>query len=186
MMFPEFDARPMTAVERLKAVIKETSRIKAAREAMAFENLLAVLEYVPPATLAPVSRLATTAIEVAGRLAGVAPGLARQAPMLGTGINFVATNVPGSPVPIYLAGHKMAETIGMIPLTATLGYGVAIVSYNRNLYLGLMAEPNLMPDVGYMKSRIKETLHELTAALPKPVTAPAPATPAPIEPRQVA
>ena len=186
MMFPEFDARPMTAVERLRAVIKETSRIKAAREAMAFENLLAMLEYVPPATLAPVARLATSAIEVAGRLAGVAPRLARSAPMLGTGISFVATNVPGSPVPIYLAGHKMAETIGMIPLTATLGYGVAIVSYNRNLYLGLMAEPNLMPDVGFMKSRVKETLHELTAALPKAVTAAAPARPAPIEPRQVA
>ena len=169
MMFPEFDARTMPAVDRLKAVIKETSQIKAAREAMAFENLLAALDYLPPATLGLTSRLLTSAIEGGGRLASAAPRFARRAPKLGTGISFIATNVPGSPVPVYLAGHQMADTVGMIPLTATLGYGVAILSYNRNLYLGLTAEPNLMPDVGFMKSRIKETLRELIARVPKDI-----------------
>ncbi len=183
LMFPEFDAEPMAAVDRLKAVTRETSRIKAAREAIAFQNLLATLDYIPPRTLAQVSRLVTSAIEGAGRLTGRAPRIARRAHILGVGINFVATNVPGSPVPIYLAGHQMAETVGMIPLTATLGYGVAIVSYNRNLYLGLMAEPNLMPDVGFMKSRIKETFRELIAAVPKAV---APASLAPPATREVA
>ncbi len=89
-------------------------------------------------------------------------------------------------MPIYLAGHQMVETAGMIPLTATLGYGVAIVSYNRNLYLGLMAEPNLMPDVGFMKSRIKETFRELIAAVSKPVVPASPALLAPPATREVA
>jgi uncharacterized protein DUF1298 len=114
MMFPEFDARPMTAVERLKAVIKETSRIKVAREPMAFENL-ATLDYIPPATLRVTSQLLTAALGGSGRLTGSAPQLTRRAPMLGTGISFVATNIPGSPVPIYFAGHKMSETVGMVP-----------------------------------------------------------------------
>jgi len=177
MMFPEFDAKPMTAVDRLKAVTRETSRIKAAREAIAFQNLLATLDYIPPRMLAQISRLVTSAIEGSGWLTGRAPRIARRAQILGLGINFVATNVPGSPVPIYLAGHQMVETAGMIPLTATLGYGVAIVSYNRNLYLGLMAEPNLMPDVDFMKSRIKETFRELIAAVPKAVVPPSPGAP---------
>ncbi len=186
MMFPEFSAQPMSAVARLKAVIEETTQIKANKEALAFENLLAALDYVPPATLGVVSRLLTSAIEGAGRLAGAAPRLARLAPMVGTGINFIATNVPGAQVPVYLAGHQMAETVGMIPLTATLGYGVAILSYNRNLYIGLTAEPNLMPDVGFMKSRITEALHELIARIPKEIVPAAPAAPA-VEPtRQVA
>src|SRR5271155_4959140 len=103
MMFPEFDAEPMTAVARLKAVTAETSRIKAAREAMAFENLLATLDYVQPRTLAQVSRLVTSAIEGAGRITTLAPQIARRVQLLGMGINFVATNVPGAPVPIYLA-----------------------------------------------------------------------------------
>ena len=182
MIFPEFNARPMTAVDRLKAVVKETSRIKAAKEAAALENLMATLDYVPPAMLGLASRLATSAIEGAGRLAATAPGLARRATMLGTGINFVATNVPGLPVPIYMAGHRVVETIGMIPLTATLGYGVAIVSYNGDLVMGLMAEPNLMPDVGYMKLRVKETLRELLAAVPKPIAPAAPEAPPPAAP----
>ena len=146
MMFPEFEAEPMTAVNRLEAVVRETSRIKAAREAMAFENLLSTFDYVPPRTLALALRLVTSAIEGAGRITTLAPRIARRAQVLGVGLNFVATNVPGAPMPIYLAGHQMAEPIGMIPLTATLGYGVAITSYNGNLYIGLMAEPNLMPD----------------------------------------
>jgi len=102
--------------------------------------------------------------------------------MPGTGINFVATNVPGLPVPIYMAGHKVAETIGMIPLTATLGYGVSILSYNGDLVMGLMAEPNLMPDVGYMKLRVTETLRELLAAVPKSIAPHAPEAPPPAAP----
>jgi hypothetical protein len=178
-MFPEFDARTMPAIGRLKAVIEETSRIKAAGEATAFENLLAALDYVPPAALGLASRLLTSAIEGAGRLAGAAPRLARLAPMLGTGVNFAATNIPGLQMPVYLAGHQMAETVGLIPLSATLGYGVAILSYNGNLYLGLIAEPNLMPDVDLMKSRVKETLRELVAAVPEAIV---PAAPAPVAP----
>ena len=186
MMFPEFDAEPMTAVARLKAVVSETSRIKAAREAMAFEKLMATLDYLPPATLALSARLVTSAIEGAGWLAGAAPRIARRAQLLGMGINFVATNVPGVPVPIYLAGHEMAEPVGMMPLMPTLGYGPAIVTYNGNLYLGLLAEPNLMPDVGFMKSRIKETLRELSAGVPKEIVPTAPAAPAPAATRDVA
>ncbi len=186
MMFPEFDSQTMHPVDRLKAVIEETSRIKDAKEAVAFENLLAALDYVLPSILGLTSRVLTSAIEAGGRLAGFAPRLARRAPMLGTGINFVATNVPGAQVPVYLAGHEMADTIGMIPLTATLGYGVAILSYNRNLYIGLMAEPNLMPDLGFMKSRIKETLRELIAKVPKEIVPAAPAAPATVVTREVA
>src|SRR5208282_5507012 len=156
---------------------RETSRIKAAREAIAFQNLLATLDYIPPRMLAQISRLVTSAIEGSGWLTGRVPRIARRAQILGLGINFVATNVPGSPVPLYLPGHQMAETVGMIPLTGTLGYGVAIVSYNRNLYLGLMAEPNLMPDVGFMKSRVKRAFRELIAAVPKAVVPPSPGAP---------
>jgi len=59
---------------------------------------------------------------------------------------------------------------------------VAILSYNGDLYLGLMAEPNLMPDVGFMKSRIKETLRELIAGVPKPIAPAAPEAPPPAAP----
>lgn len=53
---------------------------------------------------------------------------------------------------MYLAGHRMLDFVGLVPLAGTLGYGVAIVSYNQSLYFGAMAEPRLMPDVEFMKS----------------------------------
>jgi diacylglycerol O-acyltransferase / wax synthase len=173
MMFPEFGAEPMPAAERLWAVATEMSRLKRAREPLAFENLLAKLDYIPPRMLRLGLRMVTSAIEGGGWLAGRAPRTARLAPMLGTGLNFVVTNVPGSSTPIYLAGHQMAETIGMVPLTATLGYGVAILSYNRSLYLGLMAEPNLMPDLGFMKSQIAQAFRELGAEASERTVVPA-------------
>ncbi len=47
-----------------------------------------------------------------------------------SGINFIATNVPGVQVPQYLLGHKCLDQIPLVPCGATLGYSVAILSYN--------------------------------------------------------
>jgi hypothetical protein len=81
------------------------------------------------------------------------------------GLNFIATNVPGPQVPVYLNGHRMVEYVGLVPLGGNLGYGVAIVSYNQNLYFGLMAEPRVMPDVHLMRAYVEEALGELRAAV---------------------
>ena len=89
------------------------------------------------------------------------------------GINFVATNVPGSQVPLYLAGHRMVDYIGLLPLGGNLGFGVPIVSYNQNLYFTMMAEPNLMPDPDRMKSLVEQVFEELKqAAIAQRVSAP--------------
>jgi hypothetical protein len=80
------------------------------------------------------------------------------------GINFIATNVPGAQVPLYLAGRKMTEMVGLVPLSANLGYNVAIVSYNQMLIFGMMAEPRLMPDVDLMQAFAAEVFIELLAA----------------------
>jgi hypothetical protein len=77
------------------------------------------------------------------------------------GINFIATNVPGVMVPQYLCGNLCLDMVPLVPLGATLGYGVAILSYNQNLYFGLMAEPRMMPDVALMRAFVDETFAEL-------------------------
>jgi hypothetical protein len=88
------------------------------------------------------------------------------------GISFVATNVPGSQVPLYLAGHRMADYVGLLPLGGNLGFGVTIVSYNQDLYFTVMAAPNLMPDPDRMKSLVEEVFKELKqAAVAKSVPA---------------
>jgi hypothetical protein len=67
-------------------------------------------------------------------------------------------------VPLYLAGRKMIEMVGLVPLGANLGYNAAIVSYNQTLVFGMMAEPRLMPEVDLMQAFATEVFIELMAA----------------------
>jgi len=163
MMFPTAPAAPMDIVERLKLIREETERIKAAGSAQALDAMMQLGDAIPPSMIGPAARAATTMLDVAGRLAQWADRAPRPEgfglPALG--INFVATNVPGVQVPQYVNGHVCLDMIPLVPLGATLGYGVAILSYYRNLYFGLMAEPHVMPDVALMKAFIDEAFAEL-------------------------
>ena len=128
---------------------------------------------VSPVIIGTLARIATAAMDTAVSLQRILPSLTRPVaqPM---GINFVATNVPGSQVPLYLAGHRMIDYVGLLPLGANLGFGVPIVSYNQNLYFTMMAEPNLMPDPDCMKSLVEQVFEELKqAAIAKSVPEPA-------------
>jgi diacylglycerol O-acyltransferase / wax synthase len=147
MMFPEVAATPMDPIERYRSVVRETERIKTAREPQGMDLLTATADSVSPSLQDLNSRMTNTAIETATRLSEFSGGMARIVAGPQMGINFIATNVPGAQVPMYLAGHRLLDFVGLVPLAGTLGYGVAILSYNQSLYFGLMVEPRLMPDV---------------------------------------
>lgn len=164
MMFPELPSAPMEVVARLQGVMRETGRIKAGNEPQALELILAGSDLIAPTVMGLGSLLGTNAIDLAARLGGLAPGLARMVALPPPGINFIATNVPGAQVPLFLAGRKMIEMVGLVPLGANLGYNVAIVSYNQKLVFGMMAEPRLMPDVDLMQAFAAEVFIELMAA----------------------
>ncbi len=179
MMFPELPAEPMDPVARLKLVTAETQRIKEAGEPQALERLMSYCESASPAIVATLAGMATTAMDAAALLQRYIPAWARPA-ALAPGINFIATNVPGSQVPLYLAGHRMVDYVGLLPLGANLGFGVPIISYNQNLYFTMMAEPKLMPDPDLMRSLVEQVFEELKQA------AVAQSVPAAAQPRRVA
>src|SRR5208282_1651023 len=164
MMFAELQAEPMDPVARLKAVSKETGRIKSANEPKALDSLMAAANLVPPSLIGLVSSFGTGAIDMASRLAERAPWTARVVAPLFPAVNFIATNVRGPQLPAYLAGHMMLDYVGMIPLGADLGYGVVISTYNRNLCIALMAAPSLMSDVELMKACVDDAFEELKLA----------------------
>jgi len=163
MMFPLLNAEPMDVVERLHAITAETERIKNEGSAQALDGLMSMGDAIPPSMLAAVSRVATFSIDAASsllKLTGYKPspqGLGLPA----LGINFIATNVPGVQVPQYVLGHRCLDQLPLVPLGATLGYNVAILSYNQNLYFGMSAAPNLIPDVAVMKLFVDEAFDEL-------------------------
>jgi diacylglycerol O-acyltransferase / wax synthase len=163
MMFPMLPAEPMDPVERLKYVNGETEQIKEAQLPQALERLMALSDSIPPAMMGVGSRMGTMALNAASALFKLSGYKARPDGFLlpTMGINFIATNVPGVQVAQYLLGHKCLEQIPLVPCGATLGYGVAILSYNLTLCFGMSADPNLMPDVSLMKFFVDEIFAEL-------------------------
>jgi len=167
MMFPELPSAPMDVVERLRMATEETERIKSAAAPQVLERLNTLAEVAPANLIAMLTRVGTLGFDAAATLAKIAnwapsPGGFMMPP---AGINFVATNVPGVQVPQYFCGHRCLDQIGLLPLGGNLGYGVAILSYNGNLYLGMIAEPRMMPDVELMKSYVGDAFEELKRAV---------------------
>ncbi|MGA9725272.1 MAG: wax ester/triacylglycerol synthase family O-acyltransferase [Candidatus Binatus sp.] len=163
MMFPTAPAAPMDIVERLKLIHEETERIKAAGSAQALEAMMQLGDAIPPSMIGPASRAATTMMDVAGRLAKWTNWKPRPDGfgLPAFGINFIATNVPGVQVPQYINGHVCMDMVPLVPLGATMGYAVAILSYYKSLYFGMMADPRVMPDVALMKAFVDDAFAEL-------------------------
>ena len=161
-MFPMFQAEPMGVVDRLASVREETERIKANREPQALELLTESAPTIAPAAMAQTllvgSPLDPTALAARMPLP-VPPRTGVSQPHFG--YNFVCTNVPFMQVPQYIQGHKLLDLVGEIMLSGTVGYGVAVCSYNKELAFCLTSDPRLLPDVDRMLSYLDEAFREL-------------------------
>ncbi|MGI9323622.1 MAG: wax ester/triacylglycerol synthase domain-containing protein [Pseudomonadales bacterium] len=164
-IFPVFDAEPQAITERLRKVRWETEQIKQNREAQAASLLRELAPSIPAALMAP-TLLVGTPLDPTALAARFPPplpsNLVGRAPLLG--FNFTCTNVPGVQTPQYVAGHQVLDTLVLLMLGGNLGYGVAVMSYNQNLYFNFVCDPRLMPDVELMASSVEEAFHELLEA----------------------
>jgi hypothetical protein len=127
---------------RLRAIASTSSQMKARREVTTSQLLLGAANLVPAALVAPVSRL-----------------LSHQ-PFA----NLVVTNVPGPPFPLYAMGAQMLEAFPIVPLAGNLTLGVAVLSYNGALNLGVTADATACSDVDAFVSGIVRSFQQLGAA----------------------
>jgi WS/DGAT/MGAT family acyltransferase len=68
----------------------------------------------------------------------------------------VMTNVPGPPIPLYLAGQEIKEIMFWVPQAGRLGLGVSILSYAGKIFVGVATDAGLVPDPG----RIIDGFHQ--------------------------
>jgi hypothetical protein len=164
-IFPIVSASPKPIVERLEKVRFEMEHIKHNREAQALELMNETMPSLPPFTMAA-TMLVGTAFDptaLAAKIpAPVLPRFGPRPPLLG--FNFTCTNVPGVQVPQYIAGHQVKDTLGVLMLSGTLGYGVVVGSYNQQLYFNFICDPRLMPDLELMASGVEDAFNELLEA----------------------
>ena len=76
-------------------------------------------------------------------------------------VNLVITNVPGAQVPLYLLGARMTECLPYVPLGGNTTVGIAILSYDGHLDLGITVDPEACPDADVLVTGIEATFEEL-------------------------
>jgi WS/DGAT/MGAT family acyltransferase len=77
--------------------------------------------------------------------------------------NLAISNVPGPPVPLYLAGAKMLTNYPCSIVTHGLGLNITVQSYDQSLDFGLMADAQAMPDVRRLADAVAAALNVLRA-----------------------
>lgn len=124
---------------RLAATCAITDRLKARAAWTGIDALLAVLDEAP----APLVALAGSTLRL-GRIA-----------------NLIATNVPGPRETRWLAGHRVEALRPIVPIADGLGLGLAVLSYDGALYVGLGADARLVPDLDKLRHGIETAFERL-------------------------
>jgi WS/DGAT/MGAT family acyltransferase len=75
--------------------------------------------------------------------------------------NVTVTNVPGPQAPLYLGRARMTSIHAVVPLFTHQGVGVAVVSYDGGMFVGLYADPDAVPDVEALAGDVAAAFDEL-------------------------
>lgn len=162
-IFPVLPAWPMAADKRLAAVCVETDKIKRNQDAQALTLMQETAVEPWPIALWPTQMVGTSMDPTAVAANFPMPPMPTGFRPPNIGYNFTCTNVPGAQVPQYLCGMPVKDQVGLLILTGNVGFSVTILSYNKQLYFGLISEPRLLPDVERIAEGAQSTFDALLA-----------------------
>jgi WS/DGAT/MGAT family acyltransferase len=77
------------------------------------------------------------------------------------GIDFVTSNVPGAPFPVYLAGARMEANFAFGPLSGS-AVNVTLLSYEDDVHVGVNIDPAAVPDPDVLMACLREGFEEVT------------------------
>jgi WS/DGAT/MGAT family acyltransferase len=75
--------------------------------------------------------------------------------------SLVLTNVPGPSEPLFLAGGQVRDMMFWVPQSGNVGAGVSILSYNGQIFFGLITDRRLVPDPSRIIRRFQPELEKL-------------------------
>jgi diacylglycerol O-acyltransferase / wax synthase len=85
-------------------------------------------------------------------------------------VNLVVSNVPGPPVPLYLAGARLLELFPMLPPMGNLTLVVAVLSYAGQLNLTAVADRDGCPDLAVFTQGVRSALDDLARSVLVPAS----------------
>jgi WS/DGAT/MGAT family acyltransferase len=133
-------------LDRLTHIRANTQRSKIHASALPANK---ITEFLPSETLAAAARIYTRT-----RLGG------HHRPFF----NVTITNVPGPPVPLYVAGARIHSAFGMAPILDGLGLILVVLSYHGRLSIGISSCEQIVPDPDNMAECIERSFDELEQA----------------------
>lgn len=89
-----------------------------------------------PVGLAILGSMGVTPTEIHGTLMEI----------FGKKLTAVMTNVPGPPMPLYMAGERIDNIMFWVPQSGRVGLGISIISYANKVCLGVATDAGLVPD----------------------------------------
>jgi len=84
--------------------------------------------------------------------------------------NLTVTNVPGPRQTLYAFGAPLREVHPLVPLAAEHAVGIAAVSYDGNLFFGVVADRDTVPDLDVLLRALSGSVELLLAAARAPQT----------------
>jgi WS/DGAT/MGAT family acyltransferase len=133
-------------VKRLLAIHEANKGAKEEHHAIGADLLQNWAEFAAPTTFSLAARVYT--------------GM-RLSDRIPVAINLIISNVPGPPIPLYLAGSKLTELYPLGPIFDGAALNVTVVSYMGRLYWGLIACRETVPGLWDLAEAIPEALEEL-------------------------
>jgi diacylglycerol O-acyltransferase / wax synthase len=82
--------------------------------------------------------------------------------------NLTITNVPGPQQTLYGLGAPLREVHPLVPLAACHAVGVAVVSYDGEVFFGVVCDRDSVPDIEVMTDAIGATIAELLMLCRRP------------------
>ncbi|MEO8159929.1 MAG: wax ester/triacylglycerol synthase family O-acyltransferase [Arenimonas sp.] len=138
-------------IERLRAIHASTAQIK--RRVATFKGLIPT-DF--PGLAAPAWAAGLSRLWGSGRLSERLPALA----------NVAISNVPGPPVPLYLAGAKLRHYYPVSIVTHGLAFNITVQSYSGNLEFGLTACKDVIARPEVVAEAMSAAFAELIDRLP--------------------
>jgi diacylglycerol O-acyltransferase len=155
-------------LKRMNAIMASTAKVKTS-----MQSLKGLLPTDYPSLLAPwlVGGAAKMALNAYGK-----SGMASRLPMVA---NLAISNVPGPPVPLYLAGAKFLTFHPLSIILHGLALNITIQTYAGHVDFGIIADKKALPHAKDLAKAIEDAFAEaqgLMAATPpaEPAAAPAP------------
>lgn len=144
VMLPYLPIEEQRPIRRLRTVHSRLTKTKSNGQRQAGTAFMAMANAIPFAVTAPVVRLLTRLPQ--------------------RGVAALATNVPGPAEPLKIMGRTAIAVMPVPPIALRLRTGVAILSYADDLFFGILADFDAVPDVDELARGVETAVGRLLAA----------------------